>query len=114
MSATGVTAPYQPAMMAAEARATEADLFRRVVTGLRTVRAGDARGLAMALADTGRLWQGILTSLAAPGNPLPMALRRNLAELGFAILRELMAPEPDLEFLVEVNEQVMQGLTSSH
>lgn len=97
-----------------DARAAEADLFGRVIAGLRQVRAGDSTALANALGDCGRLWQGVLTALSAPDNPLPEPLRRNLAELGFAILRELMSPQPDLEFLVEVNEQVMYGLTASH
>lgn len=65
-----------------------------------------------AVADTRRLWVMVLDLVSEPANALPPPLRAQLASLAHAMVRECDGDAPDLEFLIETNEQVGAGLWS--
>jgi flagellar biosynthesis regulator FlaF len=65
-----------------------------------------------AVADTRRLWVMVLDLVSEPANQLPAALRGQIASVAHAVLRECDAGGADVEFLLEVNEQVAAGLWS--
>ena len=48
--------------------------------------------------------------MSHPANALPDQLRANLISLGRAVRREMDTTAPDLDFLIDVNEQVAAGL----
>jgi flagellar protein FlaF len=103
---------YGAARAARDPREQEADIFRRVTGGLRAVQR-DAQGPARvrAVADNRRLWLAVESALADPANQLPPGMRAGLISLGRAVQREMDQGDPDIGFLIEVNEQVAQGLS---
>jgi flagellar protein FlaF len=111
MTMADIVRAYGAARAARDPREQEADIFRRVTGGLRAVQR-DQQGPARvrAVADNRRLWLAVEGALADPANQLPPAMRAGLISLGRAVQREMDQGEPDLAFLIEVNEQVAEGL----
>jgi flagellar protein FlaF len=106
---------YRASRAALPTRAQEADVFRRVTGGLRAAQGfGPEAGLRAirALADNRRLWLAVEGVLIDPTNALPPPLRASIISVGRAVLREMEKDEPDLAFLIEVNENMAAGLTS--
>jgi len=101
---------YGAARGARDLRVQEADVFHRVTGALRGV-ADDPLRRARALADNRRLWLAIEGAATDPLNGLPTPLRAGLVSIGRAVLRELDSPQPDVDFLIEMNEQVAGGLS---
>ncbi|MCQ4161045.1 flagellar biosynthesis regulator FlaF [Roseomonas sp. GC11] len=98
-----------------ESRAAEAAAFRHVCGSLRDATAQRNRASrAAAVRKTKRLWHAVLIAVAHPESPLPMPLRQGLATLGTSVLAELDRHEPDLAFLLAVNEQILAGLAPYH
>jgi flagellar biosynthesis regulator FlaF len=95
-----------------ETRVREAALFRAVSATLRQARPGDvADGMReRALADAKRLWLAVGAAVARPDCGLSETLRLSLSRLGLAVLKELRAPTPDLDMLINLNEQIADGL----
>jgi len=111
---------YRAAHAATPLRAQEADVFRRVTGGLRAVLAargtpGAEAGLrsVRALADNRRLWMAVEGLLSDPTNALPRPLRASIISVGRSVMREMERPDPDLGFLIEVNESVAAGLSAT-
>jgi len=107
---------YRAARAAMPPRAQEADVFRRVIGALRAAQGtGPEAGLraTRALADNRRLWIAVESVLADPTNGLPPPLRASIISVGRAVLREMDRDEPDLGFLIEVNENVAAGLAGA-
>ncbi|SHK24872.1 Flagellar biosynthesis regulator FlaF [Roseomonas rosea] len=109
---------YRAARAGLPPRAQEADVFRRVNGGLRAVLAMDGGKGAQAglrairaLADNRRLWLAVEGVLLDPTNALPPPLRASIISVGRSVLREMEKEEPDLAFLIEVNEQMAAGLS---
>ena len=48
--------------------------------------------------------------MADPGNALPFALRAQIAGVALAVVRECDAPEPNLGFVAEMNDQFAAAL----
>jgi flagellar biosynthesis regulator FlaF len=46
-----------------------------------------------------------------PGNLLPEATRASIVSLGRLIQREIDSKEPDIAFLIEMNDQMIAGLS---
>ena len=108
---SSVTRAYGATREALGPRALEADVFRRVVGGLRG--AGGPISVARAVADNRRLWMAVEGALSDPTNALPAELRANFVSIGRAVLREMDEEAPDLGFLIAVNENVAAGLASN-
>lgn len=100
---------YGASRGALDLRVQEADVFRRVIGGLKASLRDETRK-ARAISDTRRLWLAVETALADPHNQLPRQLRAAIVSIGRAVQRELDEPEPDLGFLIEMNEAIAAGL----
>ena len=91
-------------------RDQEADVFLRVNAALRGAGHGDAMVLAKALADNDRLWTTLLDTMRDPQNALAPELRASLISVGLSVQREGAGAQPDLAFLIGINEQIAAGL----
>ena len=109
---SGVAA-YQNAVNA-DPRKVEADLFRRIVFGLRQAKQTKSLPAAIkSIVETRVLWTALLNDINQEGNRLPQELKRGLGIVGLSILKEIDNNEfgsVDLDFLIEVNQQVLGGL----
>jgi len=88
----------------------EAEVFARATRAIRAAETGTEIDRARACADNRRLWNAVYGAVSDPGNALAPALRARIAGLALAVLRECGAPEPDLAFIAEINEQTAAGL----
>jgi flagellar protein FlaF len=102
---------YGATQRARSLRDQEADVFRRVNYTLKAAIHADAIERARALADNRRLWLAIEGAMANAANALPEATRVSILSLGRLIQREMNAPEPDFAFLIEMNDQMIAGLS---
>lgn len=110
MAMAGLAArAYGASRGALDLRVQEADVFRRIIGGLKAAAQDETRR-ARALSDTRRLWLAVETALADPHNQLPRQLRAGIVSIGRAVQRELDEPEPDFGFLIEMNEAIALGL----
>ncbi|WP_338663413.1 flagellar biosynthesis regulator FlaF [Pararoseomonas sp. SCSIO 73927] len=108
---------YRATRAALPIRAQEADVFRRVNGSLRAAQGGGAEaGLRAirALADNRRLWLAVEGVLIDPTNALPAPLRASIVSVGRTVLREMEKEDPDLAFLIEVNENMAAGLAMNN
>ena len=110
MTFSPIARAYGATRAARDPREQEADVFRRVTGGLRAVGGQDGPARVRAVADNRRLWLAVESALTDPSNQLPSAMRAGLISLGRAVQREMDRADPDLAFLIEVNEQVAAGL----
>jgi flagellar biosynthesis regulator FlaF len=91
-------------------RQQEAEVFRRVNAELRNARTANGLARVRALAKTDQLWLAVSSAVRDPANQLPVKLRAQLVSIARAVQREVQSAEPDIEFLVAVNENVAAGL----
>jgi flagellar biosynthesis regulator FlaF len=105
------TRGYGATQRARSLREQEADVFRRVNFLLKAAINGNAIDRARAIADNRRLWLAIEASLINPDNLLPEATRVSILRLGRGVQREMDTNEPDIDFLINVNEQMIAGLS---
>lgn len=110
MTLADIARAYGATRAALDPREQEADVFRRVTGGLRAASQRDGTARVRALADNRRLWLAVESALADPANRLPPPVRAGLISLGRAVQREMDQGQPDLAFLIEVNDQVAAGL----
>jgi len=103
---------YQSAAARRDPREQEADVFRRVTGGLRAAKQ-DPGLRVRAVADNMRLWLMVGDLLRDPANALPAPLRAGIVSVGHALQREMALPEPDLDFLIGVNESITAGLSGA-
>ena len=101
---------YANSAAARSHREQEADLFRRLSVALQLGREQGGIALARALADNQRLWNMVIDMLRDPDNALPVPLRASIVSVGLCVQREIRKPEPDIPFLISVNESVAAGL----
>ncbi|MFN7307575.1 MAG: flagellar biosynthesis regulator FlaF [Alphaproteobacteria bacterium] len=92
-------------------REQEADVFRRVNYGLKAALNGDAIERARAVADNRRLWMALEAAMTHPANQLPEALKGSILSLGRLIQREMQVKSPDILFLINMNDQMIAGLS---
>ncbi len=102
---------YQARSADRNLREQEADVFRRATAALRIAQSGEAIDRVRALADNRLLWSTLLLNMTDPQNALPAELRGSLVSVGIAVQRELDSIEPDLPFVIGINEQITAGLT---
>ncbi|MGI4940472.1 MAG: flagellar biosynthesis regulator FlaF [Janthinobacterium lividum] len=101
---------YQAQAARRSLRDQEADVFRGVTGGLRAAKTNPLLQ-GRAVADNVRLWLMLSDVLRDPANALPAKMRAEIVSVGQALLREMQRPEPDLDFLIHVNENLTAGLS---
>lgn len=101
---------YQASSARRSLREQEADVFHRVVAGLRSARSGSSMAQVKALADTGLLWSTLIDLMRDPANAMPPPLRGSVISVGLAVQREVAGATPDFGFLIGVTEQIAAGL----
>ena len=106
---TGALA-YQQAARHRSVREQEADVFRRVNATLRAAMDKDGIARSQALGDNGRLWLAVMDLLRDPANSLPGPLRASMISVGLAVQREIAEPQPDMRFMIGINDQIAAGL----
>ena len=92
-------------------RDQEADVFRRVNYGLKAALNGDTIERARAIADNRRLWLAVQAAIIHPANQLPETLKASILSLGRLIQRETDTQSPDIPFLINMNDQMILGLS---
>lgn len=102
---------YQAASDTRTLREQEADVFRRATASLRFAREAGPLAQARAVADNRRLWSLVSILVHDTENQLPPSLRAQIASIGIVVQRELDAPEPDIDFVMGVNDQMAAGLS---
>jgi flagellar biosynthesis regulator FlaF len=101
---------YQARSADRSLREQEADVFRRATAALRVAQSGDETTRIRAVNDNRLLWSTLGILIRDPQNALTAPLRASLVSVGLAVQRELDAPEPDMPFLIGINEQITAGL----
>jgi flagellar protein FlaF len=95
-------------------RQQEHEIIARVNHRLRGVmKKHDAVELARAISDNQVLWTVLMADLQNPNNQLPPQLKGMIISVGMAVMREMdqMGKRAvDLDFLVSVNQNLMEGL----
>jgi flagellar protein FlaF len=100
-------------------RALEADLLLKAAARLKTVQENWDKSrpdLSHALLYNRKLWTVFLTSVTNQQNPLPTAVRQNIANLGVYVMYETVAcmsdPNADkrLTTLININRELAAGL----
>lgn len=113
MSQALLSRAYGAAQQVRAPREQEADVFRRVNYTLKAALTADSIDKARAIADNRRLWLGVEAALSHPANQLPEITRVAIMRLGRVLQREMNNQAPDIGFLVEVNEQIIAGLSGN-
>jgi flagellar protein FlaF len=105
----------------ASPRSTEADLLLEAAIRLQKVQGNwDSRGardLDEALRYNRMLWTIFISTVTKAENPLPQAIRQNVANLGIFVIKHTLAilaePKPEkITTLIEINRNLAAGLTA--
>ena len=95
-------------------RQQEHEIIGRVNHRLRGImKKSDPVELARAISDNQVLWTVLMADLQNPNNQLPPELKGMIISVGMAVMREMdqMGKRAvDIEFLVAVNQNLMDGL----
>lgn len=102
----------------ANPRELEADLLLDAAAKLQTIRDGwDSKHaeLNAALLYNRKLWSIFVTSATSAENPLPAAVRQNVANIGLFVFKQTLAtladPKPEnLGSLININRELAAGL----
>jgi len=99
-------------------REQERDVIALVTQRLRAAQASkdDAILLARAISDNTTVWYILISDLSSDGNQLPLELRAQIVSVGLAVIREcekLNKTDVDLDFLISVNQAMIDGLGAS-
>jgi flagellar protein FlaF len=108
----------QVAKQIASPRKLEANLLLQAASRLQAVRdaaAADKADFDGALLFNRKLWSVFLTTVTDPENPLPHAIRQNVANLGLFVMNQTINltadPKPEqLGLLIDINREVAAGL----
>jgi flagellar protein FlaF len=98
----------------------EANLLSRSATNLQLVRDAwdiDRSGLDEALDFNRKIWSVFLTSVTGTENPLPDAIKQNIANLGIFVMKQTLEVKAEpasnkLDSLININRQLAAGLRS--
>jgi flagellar protein FlaF len=106
------------AKQTANPRELEADLLLNAAAKLQTIRDGwesKHPELSSALLYNRKLWSIFVTSATSTENPLPVAVRQNVANIGLFVFKQTLAiladPKPEtLGSLININRELAAGL----
>ena len=111
-------AAYQSARRLSEApRDTEYRLMGQITGEMITARDANRQGAALAepLHRNREMWNIFSADCTSPGNELPRELRASIISLALWVNRfssEVIAGRESIEDLIEVNRNVMEGLSA--
>jgi flagellar biosynthesis activator protein FlaF len=102
----------------ANPRELEADLLLKAASRLQAVKEswkGSSPELDNALLYNRKLWTIFMSSVAEEGNPLPVEIRQNIANLGLFVVNQTISvianPAPErLTALININRELAAGL----
>ena len=102
----------------ANARQLEAELLLKAAARLQAVQDGwesNQTDLDEALLYNRKLWVILLSEVTSGANPLPAAIRQNVANLGLFVIKQILAmmtdPQPEqLQPLIRINCDLASGL----
>jgi flagellar protein FlaF len=106
----------------ASPRATEADLLLQAAIRLQRVRdswePNNTGDLDEALRYNRMLWTIFISTVAKSENPLPQAIRQNIANLGIFVMKHTIAilaePKPEkISPLIDINRNLAAGLAGN-
>jgi flagellar protein FlaF len=114
----GAQAYGKIAQQTANPRELEADLLLSAAAKLQTIRDGwetKYTELDAALLYNRKLWSIFVTSATSPENPLPAAIRQNVANIGLFVFKQTLTvladPKPEnLRSLISINRELAAGL----
>ncbi len=114
----GVNAYAKVAKAAESPRELEASVLMKAATRLQSIRddwEGRRRELEDALLYNRKLWTVLVTAATDATNPLPDAIKQNVANLGLFVfnhtLSVLASPAPErLGVLININRELAAGL----
>ena len=104
----------------ASPRATEADLLVEAALRLQRVRdnwaPNNTSDLDGALRYNRMLWTILISTVTKSENPLPQAIRQNVANLGLFVMKHtigiLVEPKPEkISTLIDINRNLAAGLS---
>ena len=106
------------AQQTANPREREADLLLDAAARLQMIQDGwEARQseLNAALLNNRKLWTIFMSSATSADNPLPIAVRQNVVNLGLFVMKQTVAtlcnPQPEgLRALININRELAAGL----
>jgi flagellar biosynthesis activator protein FlaF len=102
---------YENASQFRTQRDREADIFRRATAALKAARKTGTIARIRALADNRRLWLTINDLMRDPANTMPLQMRAQIVSIGLTVQREMDQEAPDFEFLININENFVAGLS---
>jgi flagellar protein FlaF len=92
----------------------EREIVARVTHRLKLAQQkNDPVETARAISDNQVLWTVLMADLQNPANALPPALKASIVSVGMAVMREMDRMGKgtlDFDFLVTVNQNIMDGL----
>lgn len=102
----------------ANPRDLEADLLLNAAARLQAIRDGwESKQVELnsALLYNRKLWSIFVTSATSEDNPLPVAIRQNVANIGLFVFKQTLAvmanPKPEnLGTLININREIAAGL----
>jgi flagellar biosynthesis activator protein FlaF len=102
----------------ADPRHLEADLLLKAAARMQAVHdswQSNTSDLSDALLYNRKLWLLLIASVTSPDNPLPAAIRQNVANLGLFVMKQILAmtvhPQPEqLSPLIRINCDIAAGL----
>lgn len=114
----GAQAYAAVALQTANPRDLEANLLLKAASQLQAVHDSwdkDRDELSDALYFNRRLWSLLLASVTEAGNPLPVPIRQNVANLGLFVMKQTVASMCDpkrecLAPLININRNIAAGL----
>lgn len=111
MNQSLATRRYGTTQQTRSLREQEADVFRRVNYALKAALNADLVERVRAVADNRRLWLAIESAMTHPANLLPQELKASILSLGRLVQREMDSLTPDFSFLININDQMIAGLS---
>mgnify|MGYP000179834235 CR=1 FL=1 len=118
MQQQAAAAYQQTAKQTGSPRELEASLLSKSAAQLQRIRddwENKESELEGALTYNRKLWTVFLTSVTKEENPLPLAIKQNIANLGIFVMNQtitaLARPEPQkLDVLININKELSAGL----
>jgi flagellar protein FlaF len=105
-----------PEFSPAEVRSAERETLIRITRALELARAsGDPEAIRRAATQNQTIWMLFVTEMFNETNRLPPELRQSIANVGMSVIGEIndnLNGNLDVDFLVEINHAIIEGLAT--